>query len=506
MKKNKTIFIITLIACLAFLLYLIPNARGIRNEHMLSILSQDESIQYPYLVHMLTPGANPLETVKNFISYQHYFYGYFFYLLSALVVLPVRLLAGSSFGSLTQINVLLLRQMISVLPAIAAAGVFTWLQTRYCSAWKSALLFVFLLLVPALVLNNLWFWHPDGLVLLGVALTLLFLERDAYKLGRNFKLAALFCGVTAAVKVIGFFFFLAVVIYLLLALQTRKLTLLQLVRPSLVFLLIIIAVFILLNPLLLIPHTRAQMLKVQQEQNYFVTHGWEDEDIYETGLAAWQPYLRQWYALPIFTLFLLLSLGVGIWKNCQHQTHWLLLGWITPYSLYLIFLVAVKPTHYWLPTFIPLLSNALVLVPDDLFTTPFNKNRISSWAALISFLLIGLQGADYLKKDARLLQRSMERERLLLACNSQAENAADGRTVKLDPAHWYRLESYDARNQPARREFTYSQGNLSVTAFADHGQLAWACVNEGEARFSAERSAEIYRESHPGQQVRFQRP
>lgn len=506
MKKNKTALLITLIGCLVFLLYLVPNARGIRDEHMLSILSQDESIQYPYLVHMLTPGANPLETIKNFISYQHYYYGYLFYLISALMVLPVRLLAGSQFGSVTQVNLLLLRQMVSVLPTIAAAGVLTWLQTRFRSAWKSILLFVFLLLVPALLLNNLWFWHPDGLVLLGVVLTLLFLDRDGYKLGRNFYLAALFCGMTAAVKVIGFFFFLAIMIYLLLALRHRKLTLRQLVRPALVFLLIVVVVFVLLNPLLLVPHTRAQILKVQQEQNYSVIHGWEDEDNYETGMAAWLPYLRQWYALPVFTLFLLLSLGVGIWKNRQQPTHWLILGWIIPYSLYLIFFVAIKPTHYWLPTFIPLLSNALVLVPDDLFARSFDPRRIIGWVAVASFLLIGLQSADYIKKDARLLQRTMEKERLLLACNSQAENPADGQMVMLDPARWYRLESYDTRTQPSRREFTFTQGNLSVTAFADHGQLAWACVNEGEARFSAERSAEIYRESHPRQLVNYQQP
>jgi len=306
--------------------------------------------------------------------------------------------------------------------------------------------------------------------------------------------------------VIGFFFFLAVFIYLLLALRHGKLTLRQLVLPALVFLLIVVAVFVLLNPLLLVPHTRAQMLKVQQEQNYFVTHGWEDEDTYETGLAAWLPYLRQWYALPFFTLFLLFSLGVGIWKNRQQPTHWLLLGWIIPYSLYLILFVAIKPTHYWLPTFFPLLSNALVLVPDDLFARPFNPRRISSWVAMVSFLLIGLQSADYLKKDARLLQRTMEKERLLLACNSQAENAAGGRMVMLNSARWYRLETYDTRTQPARREFTFTQGNLGVTAFSDHGQLAWACVNEGEARFSAERSAVIYRESHPRELVSYRQP
>jgi hypothetical protein len=149
LKKKQTTLIIFLIGFLVFLLYLIPNARGIRDEHMLSILSQDESIQYPYLVHMLTPGSSLFETVKNFVSYQHYFYGYFFYLYSVLVLLPFRLIVGNQFSAMTQVNLIILRQLVSVLPTLTAAGLLTYLQTRFYSTWKSALLFIFLLLVPA---------------------------------------------------------------------------------------------------------------------------------------------------------------------------------------------------------------------------------------------------------------------------------------------------------------------------------------------------------------------
>jgi hypothetical protein len=506
MKTNRTALIIFIIGLAAFLLYIIPNAQGIRDEHMLSILSQDESIQYPYLVHMLTLGANFFETLKNFVSYQHYFYGYLFYLYSALVVLPFRILFGSQFSSMTQVNLLVLRQLVSVLPTLVAAGLLTWLQTRFRSAWKSILLFIFLLLVPALLLNNLWFWHPDGLVLLGVALTLFFLDRDQYRLGRDFYLGAIACGATAAVKVIGFFFFLAVVIYLLMALRQRKLNLGQVLRPAMFFLIIVLAVFVLLNPLMLIPQTRAQILKVQLQQNYFVTHGWEDEDVYATGLGAWLPYLEQWYALPIFIFFLLFSLGWGCWKNRTKPIYWLILGWIIPYSLYLIFFVATKPSHYWLPTFIPLLSNAFVLIPDELFSKQFNAKQLGAWLSVLAFALLGLQSADYLRRDALIVRRTLEKERLLLACNSEAENKADGQTVSLDPARWYRLETYDSRTQPASRQFETSNGSSSVTAFNDHGQLAWGCANEAEARFSADRSAELYREAHPKELVTFLNP
>lgn len=501
MKTNKTALIIFLIGLMAFLLYIIPNAQGIRDEHMLSILSQDESIQYPYLVHMLTPGATFFETLKNFISYQHYYYGYLFYLFSALAVLPVRILFSNSFGAMTQVNLLVLRQMVSVLPTLAAAGLLTWLQTRFHSMWKSIVLFVFLLLVPALLLNNLWFWHPDGLVLLGVALTLYFLDRDQYQLGRNFYLAAVACGATAAVKVIGFFFFLAVIIYLMLTVYRRKLSLANFFRPALFFLLIVVAVFVLFNPLLLIPQTRAQILRVQIEQNYFVTHGWENEDAYATGLGAWLPYLTQWYALPLFSVFLLFSLGWACWKERQDAIHWVILGWIIPYSLYLIFFVATKPTHYWLPTFIPLLSNAIVMVPDELLSRRLDFRQKVTWLALVAFGLLGFQSADFIKKDALLVRRTLDKERLLLACNSEADNKTDGQTITLDPKQWYRLEIYDERTQPGSRQFTAILGSVSVTAFSDHGQLAWGCVNEKEAKFSAQRSAELYQEAHPKEQV-----
>jgi hypothetical protein len=501
LKKKQTTLIIFLIGFLVFLLYLIPNARGIRDEHMLSILSQDESIQYPYLVHMLTPGSSLFETVKNFFSYQHYFYGYFFYLYSALVLLPFRMIVGSQFSTMTQVNLLILRQLVSVLPTLTAAGLLTYLQTRFQSTWKSALLFTFLLLVPAVLLNNLWFWHPDGLTLLGVALTLFFLDRDQYRLGKNFHLAAAACGVTAAIKVIGFFFFPAILIYLILVFRQRKLEINKIIRPAVLFLLIVLAVFILLNPLLLIPQTRAQILKIQLQQNYYVTHGWEDGDTYATGLNAWLPYLQEWYALPILIIFLLGSLGYACWKGPNRLTHRLILGWIIPYSLYLIFFVATKPTHYWLPTFIPLLSNAFVLIPDDIFSTSIKRKRLTGWMAILAFAFIGLQTAQYIKRDVILVRRTLEKERLLLACNSDADNKPNGQAMTLDPARWYRVETYDTRAEPAVREFSAVRGTLTITAYNDHGQSAWACTSEAEALFSAQRSAEIYQESHPHEKV-----
>jgi len=174
---------------------------------------------------------------------------------------------------MTQVNLLILRQLVSVLPMLISAGLLTYLQTRFKSTWKTVLLFVFLLSIPAVLANNFWFWHPDAMTLLGVVLTIFFLDRDNKMFGRNFYYAAIACGFTAATKVIGFFFFLAVIIYLFFVYLQKQSGFGKIIRTAFFFTLIMLAVFILFNPLLLFPQTRAQIFKIQSQQNFFVTHG-----------------------------------------------------------------------------------------------------------------------------------------------------------------------------------------------------------------------------------------
>ena len=504
--KNKSIFILMLvIGMLYFLLFAIPNSMGIQDEHMLSLLSQDESIQYPYLMHMLTQGSSLLETFKNFIAYQHYFYGYPFYLYSALILLPLRVVYGSQFSSMIGINLLLLRQLVSILPMLLATGILTYLHTRFESRWKSVLLFAFLLTIPAVLGNNLWFWHPDGMAVLGVALTLFFLDRDNFTFGHNFLFAALTCGFTAATKVIGFFFFLTIFLYLILAVVQKKVSLPKFFKYAGLFLLVFLLVFIFLNPLLLFAQSRTQILKVQSQQNYFVTHGWQDEDIYITGLTAWLPYLQQWYAYPMLLLLFLLCMLLAIWQNKQRLANLLTLTWLIPYSCYLIFFVAIKPNHYWLPVLLPLFACALSLVPPDFFT---DRDSLHSDYLLSKFIfplvllsLIGFQLGRNLHYDTTLFTRYLEKERLLLACNSTPDNEDVGQATPLQPDRWYRLETFDERTSPPSRAFSVVSGTLTISAYEEYGENAWACSSQAQAAFSAERLARLYKESHPDNQV-----
>jgi hypothetical protein len=105
------------------------------------------------------------------IIYGDHIYGYPFYFFSFLVLLTYRLVMGEQFFSQMQTNLLILRQFISILPIILSAGFLTYLQTRFRSVWKTFFLFVFLLSMPAIIPQNIQWWHPDALTILFVVLT-----------------------------------------------------------------------------------------------------------------------------------------------------------------------------------------------------------------------------------------------------------------------------------------------------------------------------------------------
>ncbi len=156
--------------------------------------SGDEYVTYPNVVRILTPGKTFFETRANLFLYEDYHYGYPFYAMSALALLPVRLLFGLDWTQHMQLNLLILRQVINVLPMILSAGLLVYLQTRFHSPWKSLALFAFLLSIRGVVRNHIWWWHPDALTVLLVVLTLFFLDRDRLRFGRNFYFAAVACG------------------------------------------------------------------------------------------------------------------------------------------------------------------------------------------------------------------------------------------------------------------------------------------------------------------------
>ncbi len=219
-KTQKGVLAVLLLLGLAyFALFLVPNSKGARDGDMVSIFEPDEGVQFAHPLRMISGGDSYKDVIRKFFFYQHYYYGFPFYVASvALVLLPIKLLHG--LGDVP-LQMLWLRQMISVLPMILAVLVLVYTQTRFKKWIASIALFVFLLTIPAVFENSTW-WHPDSLTVLFIALTFLFLDLDELRFGKFFYLAAAACGMATATKLLGLFFFIAIPVYILLGLRAHK--------------------------------------------------------------------------------------------------------------------------------------------------------------------------------------------------------------------------------------------------------------------------------------------
>ena len=230
---GRIFFIILFIGTIYFVSFWPVSAQGARDQSMISVFSPDEFGQYPHILRMMDqPAENFLQSVYRFVQYRHYYYGYPFYLYSALfAILPLKLFLD---GGNTSQDMLMLRQMVSVLPMLLSLGLLVYMQTKFLKAGRSILMFVFLLSVPMVLINNLW-WHPESLALLFVVLTLFFLQRDELSFGRDFYLAAVACGLAVATKLIGLFFFLAIPVYIFLGWRQGRIDIRRAVQVAAVF-------------------------------------------------------------------------------------------------------------------------------------------------------------------------------------------------------------------------------------------------------------------------------
>jgi len=423
-QQKKVLLILTGIGLVYFIAFFFPNATGAEDETMLFRLSADESVTYPVVMRMLTPDPHGVETGWfRWIIYGDYHYGYPFYLISALVLLPLRILLGASFIDYTQLNLLLLRQFVSVLPLILAAGIMVYLQTRFRSAVLSVLLFVFMLAVPGFVRNHLSWWHPDAFSVLFVVLVIFFLDRDRLRFGWNFYLAALACGLASAIKLSGIFFFLTVPAYILAGLILKKINLRAAFTHGILFVLVMGLTIILSNPFLFYSGARQRMLEIQVQKSYEISHGYvhEESPEYAKGPRYWEPTLSRWYGIPLFLLFIAASLLWGAIHGQEQFVNRILLTWFLPFTLYLLFFVSVKPDHYWLPVMLPLFS-CVFIIPAEIWTFlqkqgTQNPSDLTRWLGLGLFacLVLGLSilFITNLGYDLSLFQSFLEQEKEL---------------------------------------------------------------------------------------------
>jgi len=362
---------------------------------MLAVTSIDEPVLYGPLVRMLTPASDWVDLFTRWVIYGEYHYGYPYYFLSAVALLPVRLAAGGFFTNYTGLNLLILRQVISVLPMIAAAGIMAYLPTRFNKRMASAGLFVLILSTRGVVRQNIQWWHPDALAILAVALTLFFLERDRLRFGRNFYFAAAACGLATGIKLAGVWFFLTIPVVLLLGFKTRALTFKRMIYSGVLFVIVMTASMVVVNPFLYNAGARQEMLAIQADKSEELDKGYEHDDpqYYSKGPQWWKWTLEDWYAHPLFLGFLVLSVAAGCIWGPNRILNGLILTWIIPYSLFLFYFVAVKPDHYWLPVMVPLFSAALniPLALKERALPWFNSRPVTGrvFAVVVILLLAG---------------------------------------------------------------------------------------------------------------------
>lgn len=384
---------------------------------MLSIFEIDEYAQYPHVIGMLTPGPTLYISIRNFLIYLHYFYGYPFYFFSALAVLPLKWIYGASWMSHTAVIVADLRQLINVLPMLAAVLVLVYIWTRFKSLWRSLGLFLLLIAVPALVENNLW-WHPDSLGMLFVALVFFFLDRDDLRFGRNFILAAIFCGVAVGTKYMGVFFVFAIPLYLLWGILTKKINWRRSLGLGGLFVGVMAAAVVVSNPLLLLPQERAELIYDQVWQFQQTTVGiiMKVTEPY-FALGAYPQDFRIHYGELLFVLLALAALVLGLVRSKKRLLNALVLAWIIPMT-YTIDTAATRRTYYFIPVILPLLCCLLNFFPEGGLTwirtgltSEKLRSRINRLVPWFLGALIIFQAGLFLRTDVQDYLSGLNREK-----------------------------------------------------------------------------------------------
>jgi hypothetical protein len=416
--QKKILAILLVLSGVYFVLFIFPNLTGAQDPNMLSIFEVDEYAQYPHVISMLVPGPTFYQSVRNFLIYLHYFYGYPFYFFSALAILPLKWIFGPGWQAHTAVIVAVLRQFINVLPMLAGVLLLVYTWTHFKSLWRSLGLFLLLIAVPAVVDNNLW-WHPDSLALLFVALVFFFLDRDNQRFGRNFILAAVFCGLAVGTKYMGVFFVFAIPLYLVWGALTKKINWRRSLGLGALFLGVMAAAVVVSNPLLLLPQERAELIHDQVWQFQQTTVGiiMKVTQPYFSLTGGYPQDFRIHYGELLFVLLALAALGLGLVRSKNRLQNALVLAWIIP-LIYTIDTAATRRTYYFIPVMLPLLCCLVNFFPEGGLrwiktglTSEKLSIQINSLAPWLLGGLIVLQAGLFLNTDIQDYLSGLNREK-----------------------------------------------------------------------------------------------
>lgn len=413
MQKQKSVLLfLILLGTIYFIAFWFPNSTGAKDFNMTFVFEQDEPAQYPHVIRRLEVKDTLPQTLYRIFAYQHYYFGFPYYGYSALVLLPVKLITNNLEN--VSLNMLLLRQFVNTLPMIVAMLFLVYLQTRFSSYWKSGFLFLFLLAIPGVVFNNLWI-HPDSLVFLFIVLTFFYLDKDDLQFGKNYYLAAFFCGLAVATKLIGLFFFLAIPYYLFIGWKQNRIDLRKMIILATAFVVIMFGMFIITNPFLYWESEREFAWKTQMRLQESLRNGFIVA--YDNHPFRWLPVFGIWYGSLIFILFALTSLFIGIFRGERKMLHRSIALWSIPFMFYIAFAMTVKAKHFPIPILVPVFSTIFsyfsFFAPEKFFN-PFGeyikKNALKLAMSLLGILIVGGQIAFMIKADIALYTENLHRE------------------------------------------------------------------------------------------------
>lgn len=380
--QKLTVFALLTITLVLFFALEGPNGIGSKDRNMVGIFSQDEFAQYPHVIRMLRGGETFQEASRKFFNYQHYYYGFPFYFFSSIVLFPLSLRSGDL--NQTSTIMLLLRQIISVIPMFMSLGIFVYIQTSFKNFWQSILLFIFLATIPAVWENNFW-WHPESLILLFIALSFFFLVKDNFNFKINFWLASISIGLAIGTKLIGLFFFLTIPAYLIWGYYLEHQNIRNLIFKTITFLIIMFTTVVVSNPLLLTSSGRSNYLRIQLIQSEAMSIGWSVE--YEKGIQPWLDLIYDSYAPYPLLLISIIAVFLAIILNKNRIFAILSLLWAVPFISYLFLFIVIRPTHFLMPILIPIFSFVAIFFPAEL---SIQKPRYTKYLQYLSLAFVSL--------------------------------------------------------------------------------------------------------------------
>ncbi len=401
MSKNKTpiLIILILISIIAFVIFAIPNARASENKAMVQMFEPDEAAPLDPMLAMIRPANSLYEGLHNFVFYEYYFYGFPYFASSALSILPLRWLDRLADLSLVMLT---LRQVISVLPMLIALLILVYMQDGF-KTYRSILLYIFLLSVPAIIQNGFW-WHPDGLVLLLSVLVIFFVWRDEQRFGWRFFLTAVLIGILTATKMVGLYFFLMIAIVLVWGLVQKKLTWKKAIGYAIAYIAILAVSYVLANPFLLSKWGRLEFWNIFRLQSDVLSQGYGIT--YEKGITGAWELMRTYYGEFIFILIAILTPILAIIQKKRTYLNTLLLAWFIPLTVYILFFSHFK-YQYWLPVALPLFSSLVLwLSPDWL---QIGKKKVGNILRVLILLILLLQCILFVIQDVNTFTQRTNR-------------------------------------------------------------------------------------------------